>query len=188
MPEISEVLARSFYDDPAVEYVFPNAGTRHKTLRRFFAFQLKRTFIPRGECYTTEGMHGASLWMPPSPGGPGLREVFDAIPLVAILKTRVPATLRMLALMEAHHPRSPHYYLGSIGTDPSWQGKGIGSAVMQPILERCDEEGLPAYLESSKEQNIPFYRRHGFEVSGELRSQDGRLVLWPMWREPVPNR
>ena len=185
---ISEVLARAFYDDPAVEYVFPNSRTRHKTLRRFFAFQLRHTFIPRGECYTTEGLHGGCLWMPPNPVGPGMRELLQLVPLVAILKTRLPATLRMLTLMEAHHPRTPHYYLGSIGTDPPWQGKGIGSAIMQPVLERCDEEGMPAYLESSKERNIPFYMRHGFEVSAELRSEDGGLVLWSMWREPVLGR
>jgi hypothetical protein len=54
---------------------------------------------------------------------------------------------------------------------------------MGPVLERCDREGEPAYLESSKEQNIPFYSRHGFEVTGQLDLPDGPS-MWPMWREP----
>jgi GNAT superfamily N-acetyltransferase len=72
-----------------------------------------------------------------------------------------------------------------LGTDTAHQGKGIGSSLLAPILATCDEEGLPAYLESSKESNIPFYNRHGFEVSGEVKAKDGP-TLWPMYREPRP--
>jgi hypothetical protein len=55
---------------------------------------------------------------------------------------------------------------------------------MQPVLEQCDTEGLPAYLESSKEKNIPLYERYGFKVTDELRLVKGGPPLWPMWREP----
>ena len=39
---------------------------------------------------------------------------------------------------------------------------------MAPVLETCDREGIAAYLESSKESNIGFYRHRGFEVTGEV--------------------
>ncbi len=29
------------------------------------------------------------------------------------------------------------------------------------MIERGDREGVPAYLESSKERNLDFYGRHG---------------------------
>ena len=55
-----------------------------------------------------------------------------------------------------------------LGTDPIHQGKGIGSALLAPVLDRCDRDGIGAYLESSKQSNIAFYRRHRFEVTGEI--------------------
>ena len=87
--------------------------------------------------------------------------------------------------MERHHASVPrdHWYLSVLGTDPDRQGKGIGAALVQPVLDLCDAEGLGAYLESSKESNIPYYRRFGFEVSGELRFRGGPPI-WPMWRDP----
>lgn len=82
------------------------------------------------------------------------------------------------------HPREPHWYLYLLGTDSAHQGRGHGSAVLQPVLERCDDEVRPAYLESSKEVNIPFCRRHGFEVRSEFCPINGCPPMWPMWREP----
>ena len=95
------------------------------------------------------------------------------------------AALRLVQLVEARHPRTPHYYLGGLGTDPAWQGKGLGSAVWLPSSTAATAEGVPAYLESSKESNVPFYRRHGFEVTDEVSVPDGSVRLWLMWREPL---
>ena len=85
--------------------------------------------------------------------------------------------------VERRHPlRAPRWYLSVLGTDPVAQRQGLGSAVLRPVLEQCEADGIGAYLESSKERNIDLYARHGFRVSGELRLPRGQRV-WPMWRE-----
>jgi GNAT superfamily N-acetyltransferase len=89
----------------------------------------------------------------------------------------------VLELMAEQHPTESHWYLIFLGTRPGWQGRGLGSAVMRPVLETCDDWGLPAYLEATSEHNKRLYQRHGFEVVGEIRLPDGPS-LWPMWREP----
>ena len=45
----------------------------------------------------------------------------------------------------------------------------------------CDEQGIPGYLESSNPANIPFYRRHGYELAGEIQVGSSPVVT-PMWR------
>ena len=62
----------------------------------------------------------------------------------------------MEAGLVAKKPKEPHFFLFAIGTRPSEQGKGLGSQVMAEGLKIVDQANMPAYLESSKEQNIPF--------------------------------
>jgi GNAT superfamily N-acetyltransferase len=96
----------------------------------------------------------------------------------------LPRVLRAIATLEARHPRELHYYLPVVGVDPEWQGRGLGSAVLAPVLERCDREGMPAFLEASTPRNRALYERHGFAVSEEFKLGRTAPPLWRMWREP----
>jgi ribosomal protein S18 acetylase RimI-like enzyme len=103
--------------------------------------------------------------------------------MVGGIGPRMPRALRGLGLMERSHPREPHWYLAFVGTDPDHRGRGAGRAVIDPVLARCDAEGLGAYLESSKPENLPYYERFGFVVTGRIDLPGGPPV-WPMWRGP----
>jgi GNAT superfamily N-acetyltransferase len=81
------------------------------------------------------------------------------------------------------HPREQqHWYLAFIGVDPARQGCGVGAALLRSRLRRCDKEGLPAYLESSKLENVPLYQHFGFHVTGALGLPEGAPVVNTMWR------
>jgi ribosomal-protein-alanine N-acetyltransferase len=56
----------------------------------------------------------------------------------------------------------------TIGVDPGWQGKGIGKALLQGLLERADQAKAPVFLEV-RTDNVPaitLYKAHGFEQIG----------------------
>jgi GNAT superfamily N-acetyltransferase len=89
-----------------------------------------------------------------------------------------------LNAIEKKHPHEPHYYLMGLGVEPDLQGRGLGTKLMAPILERCDRDGIPAYLESSKEINVPLYERNGFKVTEQMTVPNGGPPIWLMWRDP----
>jgi ribosomal protein S18 acetylase RimI-like enzyme len=185
VPAAAASLVRAFHDDPMLTYMFPDPRTRQRALLRFFKLQLRQTYMRTGLAYTTEECRSTALWIPPRAGPPQMRDAIAQLPMLLILGRRAGAALRLVQLVESRHPKTPHYYLGGLGTDPQWQGRGLGSAVMAPVLDICDREGLAAYLESSKESNVAFYRHRGFEVTGEVSVPDSSVRLWLMWREPL---
>lgn len=185
---VVDVLARAFDDDPVACYLFPDDERRRRALPRFFGIQLRRMYLDRGEVWTTDDVAGAALWGTPDMGRPTMRDLWHLAPMLrhlAALGRGLGAAARLLGEIDRARPRAPHWYLATLGTDPPRQGTGIGSAVLAPVLSRLDAEGLPAYLESSKERNLAFYGRHRFEVVREVRV-DGSPPVWTMWREPRP--
>jgi RimJ/RimL family protein N-acetyltransferase len=81
----------------------------------------------------------------------------------------------------AYHPRNPHWYLPTIGIEPYLHRKGLGSALLMQALSRCDQEHLPAYLESSNPANETFYRWLGFEPLGVIPAGSSPPMM-PMLR------
>jgi len=141
VPVAAASLVRAFHDDPMLAYMFPNARTRERALLRFFKLQLRQTYMKRGLAYTTEECRSTALWMPPCSGPPPIRDAVAQLPMLLVLGRRAGAALRLVQIVESRRPKTPHYYLGGLGTDPLWQGRGLATAVMAPVLDICDREG-----------------------------------------------
>ena len=179
---MSKALARAFEDDPVMSWLYPGRANMERFMR---GYELK-LHLPHDTVYTTDDHAGGAIWAPPNQWRTSGLDVLRVAPgLLRITATRLKRALGTMRAVESQHPKEPHYYLAVLGTDPKHQGKGVGGALIAPVLERCDREGTPAYLESSKESNVPFYRRFGFEVTGEIQLPKGPKV-WPMWRDPQP--
>lgn len=176
------VLAEAFYDDPVLGWLIPDERKRRARLRRFYGIELRHMAWPRGYIWTTTDFTGAALIMPPG--------AWRVPPHATLLEggafgVHLLRAARLGAAMEWRHARDvrvPHYYVRDIGVLPELQGRGLGSALIGPTLERCDREGLPAYLEASSERSAALYQRLGFRLTNELRvggSPPLRLMLRP---------
>jgi ribosomal protein S18 acetylase RimI-like enzyme len=182
---LAVALARAFEDDPVITWLLPGHRARHRRLAGLFELELRLLHLPLQEAYTTADMSGAALWAPPGRWPtPPIRLVRAAPRLAWTLRSRLRRAVLSVAALERIHPPESHWYLTIVGTDPDRQGRGIGSALLAPVLQRCDGDGTPAYLESSKESNVGFYRRLGFEVLDTVELPGGGPPVWPMWREP----
>jgi len=172
------VQVMAFGSDPMMRWMYPDpkAYLEHypKFVRAFGGAAFEH-----GTAWEADDFGGASLWLPPGV------EV-DPEPLVELMQTTLsPRVMEdagaMLEQMGAYHIDEPHWYLPMIGVDPAKQGKGLGSALLRYALARCDEAGLPAYLESSNTANVPLYERHGFEVVGKIQAGSSPTA-YPMLR------
>lgn len=182
---LSAVLGRAFADDPVWQWMFPRHPER---MARLFGLLLGQSRLPNGASEVAAdgaAVLAGALWDPPGRKRVPLTTQVRQFPaLMRALGARTVPVLRGLGEIDRLHPHRPHWYLGVLGTDPPAQGRGLGSALLASRLARCDRERIPAYLESSKDRNLPYYERFGFRITGELRLRDGPPV-WPMWREPA---
>lgn len=72
----------------------------------------------------------------------------------------VVATARLLA-------DSPQGHIGRMAVLPAWRRQGIGSAMLQALLDLAREQGLQRVILHAQIRALQFYRRHGFEPEGE---------------------
>jgi GNAT superfamily N-acetyltransferase len=185
---IASVLSVAFQEDPAFRWVIPDAERRRRVLPAFFGLFFD-AFARHGENRVAPGLPqisgvaGAALWAPPGP--PIADEDVEAFSagLAALAGVDAGRLSEIDRLLAEQHPEEPCWYLQFAGVDPAFQGRGIGSALMAPVLQHCDDVGLPAYLDATSPRNRRLYERHGFEVVGEIQLPGGP-PLWSMWREP----
>jgi GNAT superfamily N-acetyltransferase len=182
-PALAKVLAAAFHDDPVFTWVLHGDPRRARMLERGFELFLRRVWMEQRATFTTANVAGAAVWELPGEWKLSVARQLRLLPaMVSVFGRRVPRVLKAIAALEAHHPREPHYYLPFVGVEPSWQGRGLGSALLAPVLERCDSESLPAFLEASTARNRALYERHGFAVTEEFRLGRSAPAQWRMWR------
>jgi GNAT superfamily N-acetyltransferase len=185
VPRLADALARAFDGDPPMRWFLSDPDTRIARARRLFEVMLRRVHIGRDYCYTTDGVVGGALWVPPGTWKLGVVDQVALLPgMMRVFGRGLARAQRGLTVMESGHPTTPHYYLDSLGVEPEWQGRGLGSALMWPVLQRCDIERMPAYLNAGSARSRDLYLRHGFEVTEKFELPDGGPPLWRMWREP----
>ena len=192
--EVARVLAASFAVGSHASAMLPAkaTGREEEWLRPFYAHLVRSAHLEGGASEVVLDDDGAvravALWNAPGQRRPALWREFLSAPLyVKVFGRHVFEALRSARqtgrerMREA--PDSRHWYLRSLGTDPSAQGHGYGSELLQHRVEQADAEGSGIWLEASSRRNVPFYERFGFREQRELTAA-GAAGLVTMWRAP----
>jgi ribosomal protein S18 acetylase RimI-like enzyme len=180
--QVGAITAEAFAEDPVNLWIFGNTAP----MAPVFSALARHVYLPRGICHISADT-GATMWSHSSAD----RELplLPTIGLVTALlgkgtKGAVKRALGASAAMQREHPKTPHLYLFTIGTRKAARGKGLGKALMAPMLAAGDRAGLPCYLENSNPANTGFYRSHGFERVKLFEPGPSAPPLEAMWREP----
>jgi GNAT superfamily N-acetyltransferase len=189
------LLARAFFDDPIFRWVEPDDALRARFLGPFFTGLTRRSHRLAVALATEGELRGASLWKTPGLttlsaeelAMTGLDRIADWLSDAAL--ARLDAVFDPVEVAFAEDLAEPVWYLGVLGVEPGHQGRGLGSCLMRPVLERADREARAVTLETAQPKNLPLYERHGFRVLRELPRPHGEgPVVWTMKRDPRPDR
>ena len=178
-----DALVAAFRDDRLYIWLYPDEHTRPQALRDNVAFTLDLA-DEVGRVETSADGRAVAVWT--RPGAPLLD---DPAPFVSLLQRWAPDRVEdALAGMAACrvHGAPTDAVLHLLAVDPSAQGCGLGAALVAPTLEDLDASGTSAYLESSNQRNLSFYRRCGFELLDEVTLPGGGPVMRPMRGPPLP--
>ncbi len=184
--EAAQALSRAFHDDPLQTYVLPDPEQRAQRSPDLFATLLHYGH-QFGEAFISAG--GAAVWIPP--GGEitperAAQSGLDQLPSIlgqdAFIKFG--QMLDFLQPLAAAAMPQEFWYLMVVGVEPNYQGRGVGTALLRPILKRADEARVPCYLETFNDRNIVFYERLGFEIARDVVEPLSGLRVWTLRRDP----
>ena len=187
-PEAVACLTAAFQEDPVLSYLFEDEEQRPLMLAAFFANRLAsrnetdRLLVPSG----SDARNAAALWEAPEKDSEN-DSSFNAVVAAGISllgQDWISDRLANLRVLGEAKPKDRHWYLSFVGTRPESQGKGLASTLIKSVTNICDQEKIPAYLESSNPDNVSLYESHGFRVTGEVVIKDGPKVPL-MWRDPL---
>ncbi len=181
---VVRLLDGAFQDDPVSGWVFPDAAHRRATHPRLMAAFLDLVFA-EGRVDLAEDGSACALWLSvPADAEHGGDDAAQLREAVDPDNGRVELLGRLTAGI--HPAGRAHEYLWMIAVAPDNQGRGLGATLLRHVLDRCDREGLAAYLEASSARSRKLYERLGFDLLNRPLDLPDGPQMWPMWREPQP--
>jgi GNAT superfamily N-acetyltransferase len=184
MDGLTATLVAAFESDPVWGAAFPDPAEREVLWRMFIGSALR---FPN--TWVAGDYAAVALWIPP--GASEFTEAEEELLEPTMTETigdRTPDLMETFDRFEASHPRErDHYYLSLLGTHPDHRGQGIGMDLLRANLAAIDEEGAPAYLESTNPANNARYESVGFRQVGEFTTPGDLATIATMWREPGGN-
>lgn len=189
--ESAAVAARSFYTDPFFVHLGPPALLRYRGLSLFFRANLKH-LGNKGRITTVrddaDRVVGVSAWIQTDGYPQSIARQLGSVPGTIRALYRRPRALLdgqlYLNAIAKQHPKEPHWYLFLLVADPEVQRRGVGTQLLSDALTEVDQEGVAAYLETQKSDNLAYYQRFGFELVATLTPVKNGPPLYCMRRAP----
>ena len=175
VPALAELLTDAFVDDAIMIWTTPGDGRRERVRAFFERFDTRA--VASGWLWTVDGAAGVALWVPP-----GTEAEFDD--LTFAIEGASPEYGSFWAWAEGARPAEPHWYLDHLAVGAWARGSGVGVALIEHGLSLARADGLPAFLCTSRPDNVGFYERRGFVLEREGDAPDGGPHIWFMRANP----
>ena len=167
---VVNLLVQSFDDNQSVNYIVKQDDKRIQRIRVLmdYSFEICSLF---GAIYLSNDKKACALIVFPDQKRTTLKSILLDLKLIlfCVGLSGIKKALSRESLIKKIQPKEKMYYIWFIGTDKSNQHSGIGSKLLQEIIEDAGSKKLPIYLETSTLKNLPWYERFGFEIYHKLK-------------------
>ena len=180
---IREVLTEAFDQNRSVNYVVKQDLRREERIQALVDYSYN-ICLKCGDVIVNENQTAVSLIDLPHNKKSPLFMIKQDFRLVAksIGIQRLPLVLKRESAIKKYHPKHPFCHLWYIGVLKENQRKGIGTRLLQQIIEKYGKLSMPIYLETSMENNIAWYQNNDFQIYQELK--DFGFTTYMMKKEP----
>jgi GNAT superfamily N-acetyltransferase len=176
---VARVLAEAYTEDPIHLWAMPKARTRLEDATAFFTLFLRWMRPYSWDVFATADRSAVLVSWLVLRSGAGYPDGLRYLPGLVRTKSKVNDYFQWI---DGFRPKVDHRYLEFIGCLPHQRSKGIGSVLLQNLLNMAEGESLPVWAWSSNRANLPFYRRLGFETGPEVRRDHGTPPVTLLWR------
>jgi GNAT superfamily N-acetyltransferase len=168
--EAADAIVAGHADYPSFRHLFPDPSRRAKALRAFFEATV-RDAVDFGAvlaAHAGDRIDATAVWLPPGAfpwtAARKLRALPSFLQVLLADPRSFPAFARYGGTVERDHRDLDSWYLVALSVRPEAQRRGLGSRLVEPILERADRAGAPCRVETSDPANVAYYARFGFRA------------------------
>ena len=162
---VISILAKAFEHNISVNYAIFPGEKKQQRIRDLIDYSYEIAKI-KGEILINSSFSAAAIFTYSDKKVNSFRQFFLDLKLIykVIGFKRAKKLARRSELLRSFRPKTSYIYLGYIGVDPLLAQKGEGTAILKQVMAKAEDLKIPIYLETSMQENLPFYKKHGFEV------------------------
>ncbi|MDB5245985.1 MAG: family N-acetyltransferase [Segetibacter sp.] len=161
-----DILSECFESNKTVNYIIKQDSRRKERIRDLIDYSFDAC-INCGQTYFTDDFSGVIICSMSDDKLPILEEALltaQFVLKVTGIEGIGKALKREQYIQQFHPDESEFLYIWFIGLKKTEQGKGVGSQLLQEIINKSNEQKVPVYVETSSERILNFYKKFGFEV------------------------
>jgi len=166
---VVDILTKSFDTNQSVNYIVKQDAKRAQRVRALMGYSFEVCYL-FGDVFLSDDKRSCALITYPDKKTTTFKSILLDVKLIlfAVGLKNIKKTLARETLINKIQPKELKYYLWFIGVDPEYQNEGIGSILLDEIIEDSELKKRPIYLETSTLKNLPWYKKFGFQVYHEL--------------------
>lgn len=161
---IIDILTLAFENNASVNYIVKQDRSRMTRIRKLMRYSFN-VCSRYGKVVISEDKNACALVVLKKKAFSVQSLIWNLQLVLGVVGTgNIGKVLKRESLISKQHPADPFYYIWFVGVHPHHKGKGIGSKLLNDLIEDAAAMNLPIYLETSTERNLPWYQGFGFEI------------------------